>query len=94
MDVCKCWSYQTSVIEGLFVLFFFLRFYLFIHERQREREAEGKGEAGSPQSREPKVGPIPGSRNHHLSQRQTLNPLSHPGVPVIEFSYGGGGNLI
>ena len=29
--------------------FFFLRFYLFIHERQREAETQAEGEAGSMQ---------------------------------------------
>ena len=55
------------------VVFFFLRFYLFIHERQREKEAEtqAEGEAGSPQ--EPNVGLNPRPQDHALSQRQTLN---------------------
>ena len=30
-------------------------------------------------------GLIPGSWDHDLSQRQLLNPLSHPGAPVITF---------
>lgn len=30
-------------------------------------------------------GPIPGSRNHDLSQNQTFNQLSHPGVPDTVF---------
>ena len=47
---------------GKTMSFFFLGFYLFIHERQREREAEtqAEGEAGS-MHREPDVGLDPGS---------------------------------
>jgi len=37
-------------------------------------------------SREPDVGLIPGPWDHDLSQRQTLNQLSHPGVPDGVFS--------
>ena len=61
-----------------FVLFFFLRFYLFIHERQREEEA--KGEAGSLLSWEPNVGLNPRNLDHDLSRRQMLHQLSHPGA--------------
>ena len=47
-----------------FILFVFLKFYLFDRERERERErvhrqggrAEVEGEAGSPLSMEPKAG--------------------------------------
>ena len=55
------------------MLLFFLRFYLFIHERQREKEAEtqAEGEASSPQ--EPDMGLNPGPQDHSLTQRQTLN---------------------
>ena len=63
----------------------FLRF-LFFYLRQREkaqagREAEGEGEADSVLSREPNAGSIPGPQDHDLSQRQTLNWLSHPDAP-------------
>ena len=69
--------------------FVFLRFYLFIHERQRqterEREAEtqAEGEAGSmqgarcgTQSQDPESGPEP---------KADAQPLSHPGVPMFLF---------
>ena len=47
--------------------FFFLRFYLFIHERHRDREAEtqAEGEADVPRSREPNAGLD--LRDHDLS---------------------------
>ena len=38
-------------------------------------------EAGYPLSRKPDAGPIPGPQDHDLTQRQTLNQLSHPGAP-------------
>ena len=44
------WLVQSSILPFFFAgSFLFLRFYLFIHERQREREAEtqAEGEAGS-----------------------------------------------
>ena len=55
----------ATVSPLLLVFFFFLRFYLFIHERHRAGEAEtqAKGEAGP--CREPNVGldpATPGSR--------------------------------
>ena len=53
-------------------LFFFLRFYLFIHERQRVAETQAEGEAGSMQGAR-MWDPIPGPQDHALSQRQTLN---------------------
>ena len=47
--------------QVFFLFIYFLRFYLFIHERERQRQAEG--EAGS----------IPGLQDHTLSQSQMLN---------------------
>jgi len=44
--------------------------------RQREREKQTPRGAGSPL-----WDLIPGPRDHYLSQRQTLNRLSHPGIP-------------
>ena len=63
---------------------FFLRFYLFIHERRRERDRDrGKGRsrlhAGSPM-----WDSIPGLQNHALGQR--AQPLSHPDVPGQQIS--------
>ena len=58
---------------GLLVCLF-LRFYLFIHERQRERGRDlgAEGEAGSTQGAQCGI-PIPGFQDHALSRRQTLN---------------------
>ena len=46
--------------------FFFLRFYLFIHERYRQRDKQAP-------CREPNVDSIPGLRDHVLSQRQAVS---------------------
>ena len=60
-------------------IYFFLRFYLFIHERQREAETQAEGEAGSMQGA--RCGTrswIPGS---HPEPKADTQPLSHPGIP-------------
>ena len=71
----------------LFVTAFLKRFYLFICEREHECGGwtEGEGQADIPLSREPDVGLNPKIWDHDLSQRETLNQLSHPGNPVIVF---------
>ena len=59
------------------MIIFFLRFYLFIHERQRER---GRG-----RSRLHAGGPtwdsIPGLQDHALGVKAGVKPLSHTGIP-------------
>ena len=55
-------------------------------EQARERTRVGKeveGETSSPLSREPDAGLILGPQDHDWSWRQTLNQLSHPGVPTL-----------
>ena len=55
------------------LLFFFLRFYLFIHERHRERGRDiGRGRSRLPVG-SPMWDSIPGPQDQDLSQRQTLN---------------------
>ena len=49
--------------------------------KQGEQRTEGKGEAGSAGSLI--WGSIPRLWDHDLSQRQTLNWLSHPGTPNV-----------
>ena len=64
--------------------FFFLRFYLFIHERHTER---GRG-VGRGRSRLLTGNlmwdsiPRPGSRP---GQKADAQPLSHPGIPVVDY---------
>ena len=48
-----------------------------MRDTQREAETQVEGEAGSL----PNAGLNPRTRDHVLSQRQTLSPLSHPDVP-------------
>ena len=71
------------------LLFFFLRFYLFIHdshtERDREAETQAEGEAGSMQ-REPDMGFDPGSPGSRPEPKAGAKPLRHPGIPTYCFS--------
>ena len=65
------------------VFFFFLRFYLFIHERHRKAETQAEGEAGS----------LQGARCSTQSQdpgimtqsKAEVQPLSHPDAPEPPF---------
>ena len=61
------------------ILFIYLR-----EKRERERMSRGWG-SRLPTSREPNVGLILGPRPYDLSQRQTLNHLSHPGARLCLF---------
>ena len=65
---------------------FLKRFYLFDRESvsmctksKGELQTEGKAEAGTYRVGSLMRGSIPGLQDHDLSQRQTLNQLSHPG---------------
>ena len=67
-------GFHIFQVMGLKLIFFFLRFYLFIHDRHRDR---GEGEAETQAERE--AGPmqearrwdsIPGPKDHTLGQRQ------------------------
>ena len=49
-------------------------------ERERERETQREKEKQTPHQ-EPNMGLDPRLHDHSLSQRQMLNPLSHPGIP-------------
>ena len=63
--------------------FFFLRFYLFIHERHRERQKHRQRKKQAP-CREPdaRLHPrIPGSLSKPKADTQ---PQSHPGVPEMQ----------
>ena len=68
-------------------LFFFLRFYLFIHEthRERGRHRQRQREKQAPY-REPDVGLDPRSPGSCPEPKAEAQPLSHPGVPKRGFS--------
>ena len=70
--------------------FFFLRFYLFIHERHRERKRERQRhrqrEKQAP-CREPDVGLDPRTPRSCPEPKADAQPLSHPGVPLFPFLY-------
>ena len=57
----KCGNHNLSMKS---ILLFFLRFYLFIHEREREPETQAEAEAGARQ--EPDVGLDPRSPGSSL----------------------------
>ena len=63
---------------------FFLRFYLFIYEREgereRERERQRQREKQAP-CKEPDVGLDPGSPGSRPEPKADTQPLSHPGAP-------------
>ena len=52
-----------------------------MHEQGRQAEIEEEADASL--NREPDEDSIPRPRDHDLSQRQTLNQLSHPGAPCL-----------
>ena len=58
----------------------FLITILFMRERERERPKIREREKQTPHQ-EPHMGLDPRLQDHTLSQRQMLNPLSHPGIP-------------
>ena len=60
---------------------FFLRFYLFIHERHRERQKHRQSKKQVP-CREPDVGLDSRTLRSHLERKTDTQPLSHPGAPM------------
>ena len=61
---------------------FFLRFYLFIHERERrEAETHAEAEAGSTQRAD--VGLDPEALGSRPEPKADAQPLSHPGIPEV-----------
>ena len=54
------------------LFYFFLRFYLFIHERQKERQAPG---------RKPDVELDRGTPGSHPESKADAQPLNHQGIP-------------
>ena len=68
----KLGLYPQGNREPLKVVFFLI-FYLFIHERHRERGRDiGRGRSRLPKGSLVQDS-IPGSQDHHLSQRQRVN---------------------
>ena len=75
---------MCDVIIHMAGLIYFLRFYLFIHDRQRERERERQRhrqrEKQAP-CQEPDVGLDPGTPGSRPGPKAGAKPLSHPGPP-------------
>ena len=72
----------------LLISFFFLIFYLFIHERYRERGRDtGRGRIRLPEG-SPMWDSIPGLWDHDLSQGQTLNcSATQASLPFLKFKF-------
>ena len=68
--------YCSSLAPDL--LFFFLRFYLLIHERHRGRQRQEK----QAPCREADMGLDPGTPGSRPEPKVDAQPLSHPGVPA------------
>ena len=71
--ICRRIKVVSHIENGIKMQCFFLRFYLFIHERHTERGRDiGRGRSRLPVG-SLMQGSIPGPWDHDLSQRQTLN---------------------
>ena len=62
------------------IYLFFLRFYLFIHDREKERQREKQAPC-----REPEVGLDPRTPGLCLQPKAGAKPRSHPGIPRFFF---------
>ena len=87
------------MVFKIFILICFKILLIYLTERERERAragglAEGKGEAGSPYTGSPMRDSISGPWDLDLNRRQTLNQLSHPGVPGLSFYTRVSGNFV
>ena len=65
--------FAFEMIPNYLVIFFKGFTYLFMKGTERERQRHRQREKQVPR-REPNAGLDPGSRDHTLSRRQTLNP--------------------
>ena len=73
---------EEHTVHKLGDFFFFLRFYLFTHERHRERQRHGQKDKQAP-CREPNVGLDPRTPGSEPEPRADVHPLSHPGIPKL-----------
>ena len=69
-----------------FLLYFFKRFYLFIHERHRERQRHMQREKQTPCG-EPDAGLNPRAPGSRPELKADAQPLSHVGAPLVPFSF-------
>ena len=67
-------------------LFFFLRFYLFIHERHKERQRHRQREKQDP-CREPTVGLDPRTLRSRPELKAEAQPMNHPGAPAVRLNW-------
>ena len=71
---------RFSFVSMKIVFFFFLRFYLFIHDGHTERQGHRQREKQAP-FREPDAGLDPGTPGSHPGPKAGTKPLTHPGIP-------------
>ena len=76
MKVSAYEEYHSHVVMRLGRKDFFLRFYLFIHERHRERQRYRQREKQAPCG-EPNVGFEPGTPRSRPEPKTDAQPLSH-----------------
>ena len=75
-------TWETNWIVKAYI--YFLRFYLFIHERYRERQIQRQREKQAP-SRKPDAGLDSRILGSCPEPKADAQPLSHPGIPVKAF---------
>ena len=82
---------QTASLNKLFPFLFIFFKILFIYLRARQRDWVGGGVEGEREApcwaRSLLQGSNPGLQDHDLNHRQTLNQLSHPGIPEQKLLY-------
>ena len=74
----------TGVFSDIFL--FFLRFYLFIHERHRERQRHRHREKQAPHG-EHDVGLDPSTPGSCSEPKADAQPLSHPDILMFFYTY-------
>ena len=70
---------------GDLLFFFFLKFYLFVHEIKRERERQRHRQEKQALHKEPDAGLDPGTLGSCPEPKADTQLLSHPGNPIIQY---------
>ena len=77
----RCVSFCQLLNLSELKCYFFLRFYLFIHERHTKRQRHRQREKQAP-CREPDTGLDPRSPGSRPGLKTGAKPSSHPGIPI------------
>ena len=76
---CFYFSFSVCGIPSdisTFILFTFLKIFLFMRDTEKEAETQAEGEADFPAG-----SPMWDPQHHSVSQKADTQPLSYPGVP-------------